>query len=162
MELTLSDAEFYWGTKQQKDESGLPTPELTRVAVLLPATEGGDTNDQELSLPCTIRVTTSEAGEQEEGSNTAGERPIVFKVLEGKQLVASHAMRLQDCVPVLSEGTISWTHDVVVNHVRCRLNCFVGGTHCWEVVKLTVGGLYRWRPRLKSSSMSRRTAGHAN
>lgn len=125
MELTLSDAELDWSVQQEKDAGWLPLPALMRVAVLLPVVGDAGGEEQELSLPCTLRVTTSEAGEQQEGSGTAGERPVVFKVLEGKRLVASHTMKLQDCVPVLSEGSISWTHDVVVNNVGSCGGCWM-------------------------------------
>jgi hypothetical protein len=125
MELKLSDAELDWSTQEEKNAGRLPLPELMRVVVLLPVVGGASAEAQELSLPCTLRVTTSETGEEQEGSETVGERSVVFKVLEGEHLVISHAMKLQDCVPLLSEGTISWTRDVVVNNVGWRVVCWV-------------------------------------
>lgn len=109
MELLLGEPRLEW----REGQADGPALERFHVsAALLPLRDepGGE---QPLPLPGKVRLATANA-ELDEKSEP-GDRTVVFKLLDGAKVVASRALALQECVPVLAEGTLAWSHDLVYN-----------------------------------------------
>ncbi|RLN52350.1 hypothetical protein BBJ28_00005655 [Nothophytophthora sp. Chile5] len=116
MEITLQDAEVVWQAKHLKKQVEDPrAPLATTVTVLLPSPSAKDSDQRpELSLPCKISVPPSDLEEgAEENEDSVLNRHATFNLRDGGELVATHALKLRDCIPVLADGAIHWTQPVL-------------------------------------------------
>ncbi|GMF40817.1 unnamed protein product [Phytophthora fragariaefolia] len=102
MELTLQAADVLWLAKARE------APRDTRLAVLLPPV--GE-RDEGLPLPCSVSIPTEDLAEQKKTSLL--EQPVTFQLLHKDRVVATYALKLRGCIPVLAEGSVEWTQPVM-------------------------------------------------
>ncbi|KAE9193286.1 hypothetical protein PF004_g21060 [Phytophthora fragariae] len=105
MELTLQRADVLWLAKPPaKLTEASDAPQATRLAVLLPE------RDEGLPLPCSVSIPVEELATQHKTSLL--DQHVTFQLLDEDLVVATHALTLRECVPVLAEGAIHWTQPV--------------------------------------------------
>ncbi|RLN93232.1 hypothetical protein BBJ28_00015555 [Nothophytophthora sp. Chile5] len=124
MEITLQDAEVVWQAKHLKKQTEDPrAPLATTVTVFLPSPSATDSDERpELSLPCKISVPPSDLEEgAEENEHSVLNRHVTFNLRDGDELVATHALKLRDCIPVLADGAIHWTQPVLHKDILWEL-----------------------------------------
>lgn len=114
MELKLYDAEVKLRVKVPTDEAP-PALAAPRVVVVLPASGDGPEKNKERPLPCKLHVAIPNGGEE---SSEALEQPIVLKVFDGRQVLVSRGLTLKECIPVLSDGAITWSQEISRKGVR--------------------------------------------
>lgn len=121
MDLTLQSADVLWLAKPPaKLKEASLAPRATRLAVLLP---GAQERDEGLPLPCSVPIAAEELTTKDKTSLL--DKHVVFQLLDENQVVATHALMLRGCIPVLTEGAIHWTQPVLHKDVRAvRLRCF--------------------------------------
>ncbi|KAL4095379.1 hypothetical protein PRIC1_008753 [Phytophthora ramorum] len=118
MEASLLRADVLWLAKPLKKQVEPPhAPQAARVTVVLPSTESRE--EEETSLPCHIAFSASDL--EAENKTSLLERHATFKLLDGDDLVATHALKLRECVPVLAEGAIHWAQPVLHKDVLWEL-----------------------------------------
>ncbi|KAL4151559.1 hypothetical protein PRNP1_008501 [Phytophthora ramorum] len=118
MEASLLRADVLWLAKPLKKQVDPPhAPQAARVTVVLPSTESRE--EEETSLPCHIAFSASDL--EAENKTSLLERHATFKLLDGDDLVATHALKLRECVPVLAEGAVHWAQPVLHKDVLWEL-----------------------------------------
>lgn len=109
MELSLQKAEVVWLAKPPKKQVEVPqAPQATRLVVLLPQAEK---QTEGAALPCNILISAKEL--KVESKSSLLEQHVMFKLLDGDKLVATHALKLRECIPVLTEGSVRWTQPIL-------------------------------------------------
>ncbi|KAG6976803.1 hypothetical protein JG688_00000988 [Phytophthora aleatoria] len=109
MELLLQKAEVLWLAKPSKNQVEAPrAPQATQLKVLLPYAQD---QDEGASLPCNISIPAEELTTKNKVSLL--DQHVTFKLLDGEKLVATHALKLRGCIPMLTEGSVHWTQRVL-------------------------------------------------
>lgn len=109
MELLLQKAEVVWLPKPPKKHAEAPNaPQNVRLAVLVPP---ASEQDEASSLPCSIAIPAEEL--TDENKTSLLDQHVTFKLLDGEEIVATHALKLRECIPVLAEGAIHWTQPIL-------------------------------------------------
>ncbi|KAG7383104.1 hypothetical protein PHYPSEUDO_004026 [Phytophthora pseudosyringae] len=109
MELSLQKAEVLWLAKPLKKQAEAPrAPQAPRLTVVLPSAEE---QDEGASLPCAISIPAEEL--VTESKTALLDQHVTFQLLDGAKLVATHALKLRECIPVLAEGAVHWTQPVL-------------------------------------------------
>ncbi|KAK1947729.1 hypothetical protein P3T76_000019 [Phytophthora citrophthora] len=113
MELSLQKAEVLWLAKPPKKQVEVPqAPQATRLVVAFPQTEE---QNEGAALPCNILISPEELKVESKASLL--EQHVTFKLLDGDKLVASYALKLRECIPVLTDGSVHWTQPILHNDV---------------------------------------------
>ncbi|RMX67082.1 hypothetical protein DD238_001083 [Peronospora effusa] len=109
MELTLQSADVLWLAQPLEKQTGiLHGPLASHLTVLLPSAKD---QDVEVSLPCNISIPPEEL--TTENKTSLLDQHVKFKLLDGVEIVATHVMKLRECIPVLTEGSVHWTQPVL-------------------------------------------------
>ncbi|EGZ05788.1 hypothetical protein PHYSODRAFT_532873 [Phytophthora sojae] len=118
MDLTLQSADVLWLAKPPaKLKEASLAPRATRLAVLLP---GAQERDEGLPLPCSVPIAAEELTTKDKTSLL--DKHVVFQLLDENQVVATHALMLRGCIPVLTEGAIHWTQPVLHKDLSLHKN----------------------------------------
>ncbi|KAG7396663.1 hypothetical protein PHYBOEH_001947 [Phytophthora boehmeriae] len=122
MELTLVSGDVQWLPKPLKKQAEAPRePKATSLSVLL--SSAVDEESEERSLPCEIAVPVEDLEpDAVDNEKALLNRHVTFKLMDGDALVATHALKLRECIPVLAEGTIHWKQPVLHKDVLWELN----------------------------------------
>ncbi|ETK78634.1 hypothetical protein L915_15387 [Phytophthora nicotianae] len=155
MELLLEKAEVLWLAKPSKKQVVTPrAPQATQLTVLPPYAEK---QDEGAPLPCNISISAEELTTKNKVSLL--DQYVTFKLLEGEELVATHARKLRDCIPVLTEGSIHWTQPVLHKDVLWDV-----GIHVYVKTNRRPRALVSHALALKNgaSSVARQLALHKN
>jgi hypothetical protein len=113
MELTLERSELQWLLKPQQKQAH--APQAARLTMALPTEEEGAALPRRVSIPAEELVSSEE--EKNKTTSLLGQH-VTFRLLDGDELVATHALKLRECVPVLKEGAVRWTQPVLHKDVR--------------------------------------------
>ncbi|CAI5734106.1 unnamed protein product [Peronospora destructor] len=109
MELTLQKADVLWLAQPLEKQTGvLHEPLASRLTVVLPCAKDEDVG---MSLPCSISIPAEEL--TTENKTSLLDQHVKFKLLDGVEIVATHVLKLRDCIPVLTEGFVHWTQPVL-------------------------------------------------
>ncbi|KAI9995068.1 hypothetical protein PInf_012060 [Phytophthora infestans] len=114
MELLLEKAEVLWLVNPPEKQVEAPrAPQATRLMVIVPFAEK---KGEGTPLPCNISIPAEELTTKNKVSLL--DQHVTFKLLDGDDLVGTHALNLRECIPVLADGSIHWTQPVLHNDVR--------------------------------------------
>ncbi|RLN55972.1 hypothetical protein BBJ29_004033 [Phytophthora kernoviae] len=113
MELALVTGDVLWLAKPLIKQAEAPRePKAVSLVVRLPSAV--DDKSEERPLPCEIAVPAADLEPGAVNNETSLlNRHVTFKLMDGEVLVATHALKLRECIPVLAEGTIHWKQPVL-------------------------------------------------
>ncbi|KAF4031373.1 hypothetical protein GN244_ATG16830 [Phytophthora infestans] len=113
MELLLEKAEVLWLVNPPEKQVEAPrAPQATRLMVIVPFAEK---KGEGTPLPCNISIPAEELTTKNKVSLL--DQHVTFKLLDGDDLVGTHALNLRECIPVLADGSIHWTQPVLHNDI---------------------------------------------
>ena len=114
MELTLQNADVLWLTQPLEKQTGVVHgPLASQLTVVQPSANDHDVGE---SLPCRISISAEEL--MTEKKTSLLDQHVTFNLLDGVEIVATHVLKLRDCIPVLTEGSVHWTQPVWHKDVR--------------------------------------------
>ncbi|KAI9908064.1 hypothetical protein PsorP6_003538 [Peronosclerospora sorghi] len=123
MELSLLKADVQWMAKPLKEKRVLSsTPPVSDLKVVFPSAKKIDDG---VPFPCNISIPAEELGT--ENKTSLLDQHVTFKFMRENELVATHMMKLRECIPVLPEGSIHWTQTVLHNELLLHENKVVVG-----------------------------------
>ncbi|EEY66418.1 uncharacterized protein PITG_03990 [Phytophthora infestans T30-4] len=123
MELLLEKAEVLWLANPPEKQVEAPrAPQATRLMVIVPFAEK---KGEGTPLPCNISIPAEELTTKNKVSLL--DQHVTFKLLDGDDLVGTHALKLRECIPVLADGSIHWTQPVLHNDLALHKNKAVVG-----------------------------------
>ncbi|CAH0473295.1 unnamed protein product [Peronospora belbahrii] len=121
MELLLEKADVLWlAQPYKKKKEMLEGPMYSYLTVLLPSANNQDAG---VPLPCSIHIPAEELTTENKTSQL--DEHVTFEIRDGVEVLSTHVMKLRDCIPVLTEGSVHWMQPVLHKDAVWNVETFV-------------------------------------